>query len=485
MRVVSGVRLAAMSHQDRHGAGSRGLNRLDRPNVGTHSATEEKAATMKNPIKFAGLLGALAIVASACGPAASTAPTTAPVTNTPATAAPTEAAYPAGDFVLTFWTKEGEGDGSLAYVKSLADAYTALHSNVTFEVVNKDVEALREDFQNTGLGGDAPELLWTVGDHVGPFTAANLILPLDDLVDKSTFVPLAADVVTVDGKLWGAPVSFGNQLMLYWNKDLAGATAPADSAAWIAAAKTLTTGDQFGLVFNQTESFWLVPFLGGFGGSVFAADGVTPTLNTDAMKGALQFLYDLKYTDKVTPAEADYNVADGLFKDGKAAFIINGDWTLGAYAAASDAAENPGLGDKLGVGPLPMITGHEDPHPYIAGSFLMASKAVGDDPDLKTIVSDFMKFATSKEQQIKIVETLKRLPGNAEAIADPIVTGDLLLNGAAAAAQKGVPQPTNLEMRCVFDSMTAGVRDMFTGNSDIAGIAATMQTSAETCISQL
>lgn len=445
---------------------------------------------MKNPIKLAGLLGVLAIVASACAPAASTAPTTAPVTQGPAatTAAPTAAAYPAGNFALTFWTKEGEGDGSLAYVKSLADAYTALHPNVTFEVVNKDVEALREDFQTTGLGGDAPELLWTVGDHVGPFTAANLILPLDDLVDKASFVPAAADVVTVDGKLWGAPVSFGNQLMLYWNKSLAGDTAPADSAAWVAAAKTLTSGDKFGIVFNQTESFWLVPFLGGFGGSVFAADGVTPTLNTDAMKGALQFLYDLKYTDKVTPAEADYNVADGLFKDGKAAFIINGDWTLGAYAAPAvptASGQAAGLGDNLGVAPLPMITGHEDPHPYIAGSFLMASKAVGDDPDLKTVVSDFMKFATSKEQQVKIVQTLKRLPGNAEAIADPIVTGDPLLAGAAAAAQKGVPQPTNLEMRCIFDSMTAGVRDMFTGNSDVAGIAATMQTSAETCISQL
>jgi maltose-binding protein MalE len=115
----------------------------------------------------------------------------------------------------------------------------------------------------------------------------------------------------------------------------------------------------------------------------------------------------------------------------------------------------------------------------------MASKAVGDDPDLKTVVSDFLTFATATEQQIGIVETLKRLPGNAEAIADPIVTNDPLLAGAAAAAQKGVPQPTNLEMRCVFDSMNAGVRDMFTGNSDIAGIAETMQTSAETCISQL
>jgi arabinogalactan oligomer/maltooligosaccharide transport system substrate-binding protein len=441
---------------------------------------EEKHQIMTNKKRFAALLAAFAFVATACGGGATTAPEGTPE----ATVEATEMAFPTGDFALTLWTKEGEGDGGLQYVTSLTDAFTALHSNVTFEVVNKEVETLREDFQNTGLGGDAPELLWTVGDHVGPFTAANLLLPLDDMVDKSTFVPAAADVVTVDGTLWGAPVSFGNQLMLYWNKELAGDEAPADSDAWVAKAKELTSGDQFGIVFNQTESFWLVPFLGGFGGSVFDADGVTPTLNTDAMTGALQFLYDLKYTDKVTPAEADYNVADALFKEGKAAYIINGDWTLGAYAAAPDA-ETPGLGDNLGVGPLPMITGHEDPHPYIAGSFLMASAAVGDDADLKTVVSEFMKFATAKEQQLGIVETLKRLPGNAEAIADPIVTDDPLLNGAAAAAQKGVPQPTNLEMRCIFDSMTAGVRDLFTGNSDIAGIAETMQTSAETCISQL
>jgi arabinogalactan oligomer/maltooligosaccharide transport system substrate-binding protein len=427
--------------------------------------------------RFAALLASFAFVATACGGGASTAPSTEPTAE--ATPEVTEAAFPTGDFALTLWTKEGEGDGSLQYVQSLADAYTALHANVTFEVVNKDVETLREDFQNTGLGGDAPELLWTVADHVGPFTAADLILPLDDMVDVSTFVPAAAAAVTADDTLWGAPVSFGNQLMLYWNKDIAGEDAPADSDAWVEAAKGFTSGDQYGLTFNQTESFWLVPFLGGFGGSVFDADGVTPTLNTDAMTGALQFMYDLKYSDKVTPAEDTYDTADALFKEGKAAYIINGDWTLGAYAAADV------LGDKLGVGPLPLITGHEDPHPYIAGAFLMASKAVGDDPDLKTVVSDFLKFATATEQQIGIVETLKRLPGNAVAIADPIVTDDPLLAGAAAAAQKGVPQPTNLEMRCVFDSMTAGVRDMFTGNSDIAGIAETMQTSAETCISQL
>jgi arabinogalactan oligomer/maltooligosaccharide transport system substrate-binding protein len=296
------------------------------------------------------------------------------------------------------------------------------------------------------------------------------------MVDKASYVPAAAEIVTADGKLWGAPTSFGNQLMLLWDKTQLGDTPPADSDAWVAKAKELTTGGNYGIVFNQTESFWLVPFLGGFNGSVFAADGVTPTLDTDAMKSALQFMYDLKYTDKVMPSEADYNVADGLFKDGKAASIINGDWTLGAYSEA--------LGDKLGVAPLPMMTGGDWPKPYIAGTFLMASKAVGDNADLKTVVSDFMTFATNTDNQVDMVATLKRLPGNLAAIGNVIVTNDPLLAGAADAATKGVPQPTNLEMRCVFDSMTAGVRDMFTGNSDIAGIAKTMQTSAETCISQ-
>jgi len=264
--------------------------------------------------------------------------------------------------------------------------------------------------------------------------------------------------------------------MLYWNKALVGDAAPADSDAMVAKATELTTDGAYGLVFNQTESFWLVPFLGAYGGSVFADDGVTPTLDTPAMTSALQFLYDLKYTDKVTPAEADYNVAEGLFKDAKGAMIINGDWAMADYSTT--------FGDDLGVGPIPMITGADYPAPYVAGSFWMASTAVGEDPDLKTVVSDFFTWSTSTDEQINMVNVLKRLPGNATALADSVVTGDPLLAGAAEAAVKGVPQPTNLEMRCVFDSMTSGVRDLFTGNSDVAGIAATMQASATSCIAQ-
>jgi arabinogalactan oligomer/maltooligosaccharide transport system substrate-binding protein len=407
-------------------------------------------------------------------PAAGTpgAATPAAVTPVPATPGPTEAAFPAGDVAITMWTKEGETDGALQFAKKLAADYKAVHGNVTITVVNKDVEKLREDFLKSSLAGNAPDLLWTVADHIGPFIAADTILSLDDQINAATYLPNALAAVQADGKTWGVPISYGNQLMLYWNKDLV-PDGPTDSASMIAAAKANTdeAAGEYGLVYNQTESFWLVPFLGAYDGSVFADDGKTPTLDTEAMKNALTFLSGLKYTEKILPKESDYNAADGLFKQGKAAMIINGDWTLGAYAEA--------FPDKLGVGPIPTITGAGSPKPYTAGAFYMVGKAVAEDADKLFVVSDFIKWSTSKDAQLQMVDALRRLPGNNEAINDAKVTSDELLAGAAEAVKLGVPQPTNLEMRCVFDSMNAGIRDIYGKNADPAAVAAAMQASAE------
>jgi arabinogalactan oligomer/maltooligosaccharide transport system substrate-binding protein len=440
---------------------------------------------MKHRWRLVSLLIALTSPTAAC---ADGNPTPAPDGSPSATsAAPASSestsTLPDGDVALTLWIEEGDED-SVRYLDRLTDAYSAEHPNVSFEVVNKDVDALPAEFEAASVAGDAPELLLAGAERAGPFTSADLLLPLDTVVDRQRFVPTAADALTSDGTLWGAPLWFGNQLMLYWNKELAGDTAPATSDEWVAKARELTKGDQVGIAFNQNESFWLVPFLGGFGGSVFADDGVTPTLDSEAMRKALAFLYDLKFVAKVTPPDADYREADELFREGRAAYSINGDWTLGAYAAEADA-DPPGLGEDLGVAPLPTLVGGADPKPFIAGMFLMASKAVGGDPDVEAYVADFLDFGTGKQQQVQLVEDLRRLPANVEAIRDPVVTDDRLLAGAAEAAQKGVPQPTNVETRCVLDAMDAGVREMFGGSDDFAALSAAMQSSAQACIDRL
>ncbi len=391
-------------------------------------------------------------------------------------APPSEAAFPEGDVAIELWTKEG--DPQIAYVESLAEAYSTEHPNVTIAVVNKDVEVLREDLVNTALSPDAaPELVWTVADHVGPFTAAGVIQELDGKIDTSPYEEGALSAVQVDGTTWGIPISNGNQLMLYYNKSLVGDEAPADTDAMVAAAAENTGGGEYGLVFNETESFWLTPWLAGFGASVFADDGVTPTLDTPEMQAALEFLYNLKYTDQVMPSEADYTIASDLFTSGSAAMIVNGDWELGNYADQ--------LGDDLGVAPLPTVSSTGmDPAPYTAGAFYMVPTAI--EGDALTVVLDFIAWSTDTENQIQMVEDLRRLPANAEALADPIVTDDVLLAGAAEAVQKGIPQPTNVEMRCVFDAMNTGIRDVLgAGNDDFAGTSGSMQEAADNCVATL
>ena len=440
---------------------------------------------MRHRRRLVSLLVALTAAAACSNSNPSSAPdaSQAAGNEAPASSGASVSMLPAGDVALTLWIEEGDDD-TVGYVEDLAEAYSTEHPNVTFDVVNKDVDTLREDFEAAGLAGDAPEILLAGAERAGALASAGLIMPLDSVVDRATFVPTAADAITFDGTLWGAPISFGNQLMLYWNKELAGDTAPEDSEEWVATAQKLMNGDRVGIAFNQNEGFWLVPFLGGFGGSVFADDGVTPTLDTEAMRRALEFFYDLKFTDKVMPPDADYRVADELFRNGEAAYTVNGDWTLEAYAAGPESGD-AGLGDNLGVAPLPMLVGGGDPKPFIAGSFLLASKGVVADPDIQAYVEDVLNFATSTEQQVQLVEELRRLPANAEAIAAPVITDDPLLAGAAEAARKGVPQPTNPALRCIFDAMDAGVRDVFGGSDDFTAISAAMQSSAERCIARL
>ncbi len=378
---------------------------------------------------------------------------------------------PTEDLTISLWTQEGESDNAYQYVVSLTDAFTALYPNITFEVVQKDTETLREDFQTASLAGSAPDLLWTVSDHAGPFTTAGLIQPVQDYFDMDLYVPS----VVMNDQTWAVPISSGNHLMLIYNKDLV-AVPPATTDELISMGQELTHGDQYGLVYNETEPFFIAPWWGGFGESVFAADGVTPTLNTEAMVNTLQFLYDLKYTYKITPASMDYDTADTLFKEGKAAMLVNGDWSLGGYQEV--------LGDKLGVAPLPKVTATDTyPAAYTSGKYFMLPKDLAG-AKLNAVIK-FIEFATNEENQLNQLSTLSRLPGLKSVLSNEAISSDPILAGSSLAMSYGVPMPTVVEMRCVWDAIKPEQTLVFAGSETPTDAAAAMQAAAEACILQL
>jgi len=375
---------------------------------------------------------------------------------------------------LILWTKEGEE--ALDWNKSLVEEFMKANPNITIELVKKtDVEVLREDFLTASLAGAAPDILWTVSDHAGPFVAADIVEAVDNLFDLNIYVDSAMDAVKLEGKYWGIPISNGNQLMLLYNKKLI-AEAPKDTDELFAVGKKLTTGGNYALVWNQTEPFWLVPWLGGFKGKVFAEDGVTPTLNTPEMIATLKFLHDMKFDAKIVPLECDYDGADTLFKEGKAAMIINGDWSISGYVSA--------LGDDLGVARIPKVSATgEWPKPYTSGVYFMFVKGISGDK-LKA-AQDFIAFVSSKEKQIEMVKLLNRLPAVKEALEDPLITEDPILKGSADQMVVGTPMPTVLEMRCNWDSMKPEMLAVLADTKSPEDAVKLMQSSAESCIKSL
>ena len=403
---------------------------------------------MSNRFKALALAGSLAMVAGTAVPAA----------------AQTD---------LTLWTTEEAGP--LEFVEGLAAAYSEANPDVNITTIFHAPEDMVNDVLTAALGGQAPDVLWTQADHVGPLSAAYQIAPLDGLVDTSVYEPAALEVTTVDGQAWGAPNSFGNALMLYYNKDIvAEAPANTDELIELAVANTDVANDKYGLVYNQTQSFWLTPWLGGFGAEVFDAEG-NPTLDSDEMVNALTFLQDLKWEHGVMPVDADYDVADGLFKGGDAAMIINGDWTLGAYKDI--------FGDSLGIAPLPEVVGGDWPAPWLSGKYLMLPAATAEDEEKAAVVADLVDFINNTENQVAMAESLARIPGNAEAIADPVVADDPFIAGTAAASANGTGQPVNLEMNCAWDAMTSALVSVnASADNSPADAAASMQSALEAAV---
>ena len=187
------------------------------------------------------------------------------------------------------------------------------------------------------------------------------------------------------------------------------------------------------------------------------------------MVDTLQFLADLKFEHGVVPPESDYGTMDTLFKEGSAAFIVNGDWSLGDYRSV--------LGESLGIAPLPTIAATGlDPAPYTSGKYLFVSDQVTDEQ--LAAIREFVAFVTSEAIQTELFQTFSRLPARLSVLNSEAVQSDPILADSARALAAGVPQPSVLEMRAVWDAMKPEFNAVLAGTTTPEAAAEAMQASA-------
>lgn len=395
-----------------------------------------------------------------------------------------EAASSSGRRVITMWHQVRPAERAL--LREEIGLYEADHPNVTIRPLYKETEELRSGFQAAALAGVGPELVYGPSDVLDTFHTMGLIQ------DLAPWLSADVDAEFVDGALTYLPSRteparrelvqvgdrFGNHLALVYNRRFI-PTPPqtTDDLVRLAVANTIDEDgdgrrDRYGLVWNFTEPFFAVPFLTGFGGWVFVEPESTPpvpSLDTPQAIAAYDFIKSLRDEHRVVPASCDYELADSLFKTGRAAMIINGDWSWGDYL------ENPDIDAAVAV--LPVVTATGEPmRPMIAPKgYSLNVNAQGETAEA---AMDFVRHMTSDDVQRRLVQKLKMLPGRRSAWSDPLFDTDPTLAASRRQLENGRTMPVATELRAVWDGMRPSYQALMGGTMTSAAAAAQMQRDA-------
>ncbi len=352
--------------------------------------------------------------------------------------------------------------------------FMAVHPGVTVEQIFKETEELRSGFIVAAIAGQGPDLVYGAADQVGPFEVMGIIKPLEGMFDTaylSSFIPQAVNFYK--GHLYQLPDKLGNHLTLIYNRDML-PTPPATDLELIRDGQRLTKDldgdgrpDQYGLAWNYTEPYFFIPFMTGFGGWVLD-DAGSPALDSKGTINGLKFIRDLRDVYKIIPSEADYNIADALFKDGKSAMIINGDWSWAGYKKA---------GVNFGVAILPKITNTGlwcepmvSPRGY--------SMNINVPEEKQALVVELLRFLMRPDLQMQSTRELWSMPTRKEAAESEFVRRNDILRNSALQIQHGRLLPMIPEMRAIWDAMRPSYQAVLGGSKTPEQAAHDMQDLA-------
>ena len=377
-----------------------------------------------------------------------------------------------GSIRITIWHQD-RIDVRLILQRQIA-RFMERHPEVRVEELFKETEELRSGFIIAALAGQGPEIVYGPSDQIGLFEIMDIILPLEPLLDSTWLLQYDPRALTwYRGHLYQVADKLGNHLTLVYNKELV-ARPPTTDRELIEISKRLTVDlngdgktDRYGLTWNYTEPFFFIPFMTGFGGWIMDSEG-RPTLDNPGTVAGLKFIKDLRDVYGVIPNEADYNIADILFKDGNAGMIINGDWSWAGYL-------NAGL--DIGVAPLPQITSTGLWCETMVSPKGFSLNANMDEQKLRWSL-ELVRFLMTAENQQESMRELFTMPTHNDVRFSTFVQDNEILRNSQIQIDHGRTMPVVPELRAIWDAMRPSYQATLAGTVTPEAAAREMQALA-------
>ncbi len=384
---------------------------------------------MKHPKKLApiALLGAFALVLSACSSS---------TTSSPGAASGPAASGLTGRGPITYV----QGKDNSNVVKPLVEKWNAAHptEKVTFKEQTDQADQQHDDLvqnfqaKNPNYDVMSVDVIWTA-----EFAAKGWLQPLKDkqAIDTSKMLPATVKTATYNGVMYAAPVSTDGGI-LYYRKDLV----PTPPKTWtemmgmcsIAKAKKIGcyAGQYFkyeGLTVNVAEA------INSAGGTIVGADG-KPTVTSPEAKKGMQNLVTA-YADGSIPKEGiTFKEEEGrlAFENGNLLFLR--DWPYVYNLAKTDGSSK--VKTTFAMAALPGISGPG------ASSLGGHNAAISVYSKNKATAADFLKFLTTTEQQTAFVTQGSLAPVLTALYDDPALVAKFpYLTPLKTSLQNAVPRP--------------------------------------------
>lgn len=381
------------------------------------------------------LLTVMAMVLAACAPAAAT------------PEKPTEAAAPAekptappaaAPVTITIWHGYIETEEQ-TFSKAVSD-FMAANKDVKIDLLAVPFDQLQNKFQTEAAAGSGPTMIMGPQDRMASYAAANLLAIIDEATPfLKNLVPASVEGGKVGGKLVGVPVNNKVVAMVY-NKSKVKAE-PKDFDELLAMAKT----DGLAITADWFHNYMWGP---AFGSKFFDASN---KLIVDSPEGAAAYEYLKKVCDSdgVT-CDANDGDMDTLFRQGKAAFRIQGPWASGDFIKDLGA-------ENVGVMSVPAIPGKAAPRPWNQSE--MASINANAKPEQVTAALKFIEFFTGADAQKEFLTKANWIPANAsvDTSANPVVGGFL------KQVPNSDPFPVVSELSATWDPMGNAITQILEG----------------------
>lgn len=340
-------------------------------------------------------------------------------------------------------------------LKGIIHRYEAAHPGSSVTALPVPFNQLRNKFLTAAAANGGPDLVIGNVDWLGELHAAQVIRPLDGWLTaerRQRFLPTALRALQVGSDTYAIPESV-ESVALYYNKALL----PQAPTAMDALLQAPVPAGVNRLAI-RTNFFFTAPWYLGYGGRVFDGQG---RLALDERAGAryLGWMGTLMATPGVGGKD-DYSYMDSLFREGKAAAIVNGPWALADYQKV--------LGDRLGIALLPDLPGGVPARPFVGLKCIIANDNTP--PERRPVVDAFLETMTSPESALAL-SAAGHIPVQ-PALADRLPAAQRVFLEQAG---KGEPLPNLSAMGMVWEPMDKAIAAVTLQQADPA---TTMQETA-------